>query len=130
MNVDFSRISLILVLVTGLFWFGTAEKSHEPAAVVGMTNQLTFTPDTVRIQVGETIRWKNSSLLVHSVTADPAQETKDSSVILPDDAVPFNSGLLDPEETFEYSFKVPGTYKYFCIPHEAMMTGVVIVEPR
>lgn len=118
----------LLIVVSGLFWLGTANQPKEPAVVVGMTNQLNFDPDTVQIKVGETVRWKNSSLLVHSVTADPEEATKESSASLPDGAEPFNSGLLDPEKTFEHTFTVAGTYNYFCIPHEAMMTGVVIVK--
>ena len=116
-----------LIVTLSLILMGLS-KINEPAVTVGMTNQNNFTPDTVRISTGETVRWENSSLLVHSVTADPEKETKDESVSLPDEAKPFDSGLLDPKETFEHTFKVPGTYNYFCIPHEAMMTGVVIVE--
>lgn len=102
-----------------------------PAATVEMTNTLKFTSDTVRIPAGQTVRWKNSSLLVHSVTADPSEATMEGSVTLPDGAEPFDSGLMDPEETFEHTFKKPGTYTYFCIPHEAAkMRGTVIVEAR
>ena len=124
-----------VIIIASLFWLGMMTQYEasetnvsEPAAVVGMTNSLKFDPDTVRIKVGETVRWKNSSLLVHSVTGDPTKETKESSVSLPDGAKPFDSGLMDPEQTFEHTFTVAGTYQYFCIPHEAMMTGVVIVE--
>ncbi|WP_263792166.1 cupredoxin domain-containing protein [Salinibacter sp.] len=48
---------------------------------------------------------------------------------LPDGATPFHSGDLEPEATFEYTFETPGRYRYFCVPHEAAMRGVVIVEP-
>lgn len=127
----------LFLVISSLFWLGTTNQneapnstvdSNKPAVVIGMTNSLNFDPDTVRIKVGQTVRWENSSLLVHSVTADSSKETKDSSVSLPDGAKPFDSGLMDPEQTFEYTFNVAGTYNYFCIPHEAMMRGVVIVE--
>jgi len=116
-----------LIITFSLFMMGLSE-NNEPAVTVGMTNQLDFTPDTVRITTGETVRWENTSLLAHSVTADPEEETKEESVSLPEGAKPFDSGLMDPETSFEYTFTVPGTYNYFCLPHEAMMTGVVIVE--
>jgi len=123
------------LLLTGsvLFLAGlTVQKpaSEKPAVVVGMTNTMTYTPDTVRVQVGETVRWKNSSDVMHTVTADPAEAFKDASVMLPDGAETFNSGNLSPSATFEHTFEVAGTYRYFCMPHEAVgMYGTVIVVP-
>ncbi|NBC27849.1 MAG: halocyanin [Bacteroidetes bacterium] len=102
---------------------------QEPAVTVGMTNTMKFDADTVRINVGEMVEWKNSSLLAHSVTGDPAESSVEGSAVLPDGAKPFDSGMMDPEETFTHTFEVPGTYQYFCIPHEgAEMFGWVIVE--
>lgn len=103
--------------------------TQEPAATVGMTNTMKFNPDTVRINTGETVEWTNSSLLAHSVTGDPSQSTIEGSAQLPEGAKPFDSGMMDPDETFTHTFTKPGTYKYFCIPHEgAKMFGWVIVE--
>ena len=96
---------------------------------VGMTNDMKFTPDTVRIEVGETVEWKNSSLLAHSVTADPSKSTIQGSAQLPDGAKPFDSGMMDPEQSYSHTFNTAGTFKYFCIPHEgAKMYGWVLVE--
>jgi plastocyanin len=127
------RLPLGVVVVLTL-WIGLlvgpagAQTNSEPAAVVGMTNTLSFTKDTVRVQVGETVRWKNSSIVVHTVTADPEKATMDKSVRLPEGAEPFHSGNLEAEETFEYTFETPGRYTYFCVPHEAAMRATVIVE--
>ena len=106
-----------------------AQTTGAPAATVGMTNTLSFTQDTVRVEVGETVRWTNNSVIVHTVTADPEEATMDESMRLPDGATPFHSGDLEPEETFEYTFETPGRYRYFCVPHEAAMRATVIVEP-
>lgn len=115
---------------------GAAEPATEPgaaggdvAAEVGMTNRLTFAPDTVRIRVGQTVRWRNSSDVLHTVTADPARAADASHVSLPDGAETFDSGNIEPGSTFEHTFSVAGTYQYFCIPHElAGMVGWVIVS--
>lgn len=123
-------------MVLGL-WMGllagpvSAQSSGtEPAVTVGMTNTLSFDPDTVRIETGQMIRWKNTSVIVHTVTADPEEATIEKSVKLPEGAAPFNSDNMDPKATFEHTFEVPGTYRYFCIPHEGTkMYGTVIVEP-
>lgn len=107
----------------------TETNSFEPAATVGMTNTMKFTPDTVRIRVGETVEWTNSSLLAHTVTGDPSEAAIEGSAQLPDGTSAFDSGMLSPDQTFTHTFKVAGTYKYFCIPHEATkMYGWVIVE--
>lgn len=95
-----------------------------------MTNTLKFLPDIVRIEVGMTVEWRNTSLLVHTVTADPDAATLPESAQLPVGAKPFDSGTLDAGTTFRHRFDVSGTYSYFCIPHEgAAMRGTVIVEP-
>lgn len=114
---------------------GDAQRAEGPgeagdvAAEVGMTNQLAFTPDTVRIEVGETVRWRNSSDLIHTVTADPDKASDSGNVSLPEGADTFDSGNLEPGATFERTFSQPGTYQYFCIPHEgAGMIGWVIVS--
>jgi plastocyanin len=105
------------------------EEKPEPDVVVGMTNTMKFTPDTVKINVGEPVKWENTSLLAHSVTADPAKLTIEESVQLPDGAASFDSGMMDPEQTFQHTFKTSGTYQYFCIPHEgAKMYGWIIVK--
>ncbi|MEF8816396.1 MAG: plastocyanin/azurin family copper-binding protein [Salinibacter sp.] len=120
----------LLVLWGGLLAApAAAQTSGEPAATIGMTNTLSFTEDTVRVEVGETVRWKNDSVIVHTVTADEEEATMDKSVRLPDGADPFHSGTLEAGETFEYTFETPGRYRYFCVPHEAAMRATVIVEP-
>ncbi|WP_022836851.1 cupredoxin domain-containing protein [Salisaeta longa] len=96
-----------------------------------MTNTLKFRADTVTVTVGETVQWKNTSVIAHTVTADPAEATLEASVRLPDGAEPFDSGMMDAGATFRHTFTVPGTYGYFCKPHEVTkMRGVVIVKPK
>ncbi len=93
------------------------------------TNQLTFTPDTVEIRVGQTVRWRNTSDVLHTVTADPSRAQDPSNVAVPDGASTFDSGNLRPGETFEHTFSTPGEYRYFCVPHElAGMTALIIVR--
>ncbi|MFQ5703150.1 MAG: plastocyanin/azurin family copper-binding protein [Gemmatimonadales bacterium] len=105
-----------------------ASGGGEPAITITMTDQLMFEPKRDTITVGQTVEWWNGSLLVHTVTADPAKATLSESVLLPDGAAAFDSGNLEPDSTFTHAFTVPGTYRYFCIPHEgASMTGEIVV---
>jgi plastocyanin len=127
-------ITIILSVTTSLM---AADNSQEqssntkPAAVVEATNDLTFIPAKITIKSGETVQWKNTSLMVHTVTCDSALAARLSDVALPAGAKPFNSGYLKPGITFEHTFTVPGVYRYFCILHERNdMVGEIIVKPH
>lgn len=105
------------------------EEEAEPAAVVEMTNALTYEPATITVKVGETVRWTNPSDVRHTVTADKTKANDPSNVVLPEGAEPFNSGNIEAGGSWSYTFEVAGRYKYFCIPHEAAgMVAEVIVE--
>lgn len=117
-----------VALIAAAWTTGTVQ---EATATVEMTNQLTFTSDTVVIGVGETVEFRNTSALVHTVTGDPSRASLDASVHLPDGAEPFHSGRMKPGEAFSHTFESTGTYRYFCVPHEgAKMRGVVVVRDR
>lgn len=97
---------------------------------VTMTNQLAFEPVTLRVRPGETVVWRNTSDVVHTVTADPEKVAARANVQLPEGAAPFDSGDMAPGAEFRHTFTVPGEYRYVCVPHEiaGRMLGVVIVE--
>lgn len=100
--------------------------------VVTMTNQLAFMPDTLRVLPGETVVWRNTSAVVHTVTFDPARAAEPANITLPANVEPFDSGDMAPGAEFRHTFAVPGEYRYICIPHElaGRMFGVVIVEEQ
>ena len=98
--------------------------------VVRMTSGLKYEPAELTVKAGDTVHWRNTAIMHHTVTADPAIAKKAQDVSLPAGAAPFNSGNIDPGKGFDYTFSVPGTYRYFCIPHESLgMVGVVNVQP-
>ncbi len=107
-----------------------ASKEKASVAIVTMTDGLVFKPSRVTIRAGQAVEWRNDSVLVHTVTADPEIAARAADVALPDGAESFNSGNVKPKGTFRHTFTTPGTYRYFCIPHEAAgMVGEVIVKP-
>ena len=105
-------------------------RSAEVAAVVEITNGFSFAPETVVVPAGGTVEWRNSSLMTHTVTADPAHVKKPEEVSVPAGAQPFDSGELGRGQVFRHTFTVPGTYHYICQPHDWLsMAGVVDVRP-
>ena len=125
----FSGLTVGLLFAPGQITPTLSDDSSGPTAVIKATDQLTFTPSTLEIESGQTVVWRNDSVLVHTVTADPEKATMPKSVKLPDGAKPFASGKLAPQEAFSHRFSVPGIYTYFCVPHEgAGMRGTVIVH--
>lgn len=125
--IGYIPITRILVIILALLVL--ALSSVHGDHVIEMTNRLTFIPDTLHVSVGDRVTWKNTSMLVHTVTADSAQSTVEGSVRLPEGAESFDSGSIDPGDEFSRKLHVPGIYTYFCIPHEgAGMWGTIIVE--
>ena len=99
-----------------------------PGIAVRMTSRDTFVPKTLTIKVGETVRWENDSPGVHTVTDNPAFASAKQDASMPAGTEPFNSGPVEAGQQYSHTFTAPGTYKYFCVPHEADgMVGTIIV---
>lgn len=111
---------------------GQAEGTEDVAAVVEMTNSLEYIPSQITVRVGDTVEWRNTSDLVHTVTADPSLARNEEHVQLPPGAEEFNSGDIPPGESFRHTFETAGMYEYFCIPHEmrGMLGSVVVLEEQ
>jgi plastocyanin len=123
--------TLAFLALTGC---GLGGPAHGPAmanaaAVVDM-GFSSFNPETVKIRAGQTVEWRNTSVITHSVTNDPrlAETAGDASV--PPGTTTFNSSDIPAGHVFLYKFTKPGTYKYFCTHHEGdNMVGKVVVTP-
>jgi plastocyanin len=115
-----------LILVAGAVPSIAAAKTVE----IKMTDTPPkFVPLTVTIQKGDTVEWINNAASLHSVTTNPAVAQDPKDVSAPKDAKPFDSGFMPPGAKWSYTFTVPGTYKYLCLPHEKdKMTGIVVVK--
>lgn len=102
--------------------------SSGDAATIGMTD-MAFTPTKVIVKVGQTVLWKNSSSVLHNVVDDASRAVNRSDIQLPPGAKQFDSGYLQPGQTFSHEFTIPGTYRYVCTLHETSgMKAVVIVK--
>jgi plastocyanin len=123
-------IPLAVAAVSALAPFSSASGASAPVVVIKMSDKPPkFIPEKVTVNAGQTIQWVNNAKTLHSVDGDPTMALKPSDVSLPPGAKPFDSGFMKPDMTWEYTFKVPGTYKYTCVPHEKDgMNGEVVVK--
>ena len=76
-----------------------------------------YIPSKIIAKQGQTITWKNEDVAFHSVT----------SGIYGEPTALFDSGHLDPEQKFSYTFDEKGTFDYFCTLHP-WMAGKVTVQ--
>src|SRR5215212_7325532 len=95
--------------------------AHQPQAMMGQSTtpkmwsvaieDFDFDPADVAIQPGDTIMWVNRGNTPHTVTSDDGQ---------------FDSEVLNPGESFMFTFPEAGTFSYHCEIHP-FMTGSVTV---
>ena len=76
-----------------------------------MSVAVPFSPATLTVTNGTTVRWYNGDTNQHTVTGDTGA---------------FASPVLDPGGWFSFTFTRTGTYPYHCEPHPNM-TGTVVV---
>jgi plastocyanin len=126
-------IGVVIPLLAGCGAGGPAyEQGIAPGidAVVEMTSTLNFSPASVTIPAGGTVEWRNTAIMRHTVTADPALAKDAADVHLPPGAQAFDSGDVPAGQLYRHTFDVPGEYRYFCKPHESDgMVGTVTVQP-
>ncbi len=106
-NLTFRKLAVV-ALGLGLFSFASAARSTAAtiSVNVGPGGAFTFSPSTVNIQVGDTVKWTWKSD-THSVTeGNPGNSNPD-----------FDSGVVNTGATFQVTFNTPGTTTYFCTPH-------------
>ena len=108
---------------------GTARNDHNEITVA-MTDEMRFDPDPVTVVTGTTVRFENTSeRFVHTATCDPDLAGDPSHVAMPGGAAAWDSGNIAPRESWSVTLRVPGEYRYVCLPHElGGMLGTIVVE--
>jgi plastocyanin len=104
-------------------------KAAEPIVVTMTDKEPFYAPAKLTIKSGDTVKWVNSGQTVHDVSTNAANAQSPKDTSMPKGAQAFDSGFIPPGGDFSHTFTVPGTYKYFCLPHEKDgMVGFVIVK--
>ena len=77
-------------------------------------DNFSFSPATITIPAGTTVKWTNRDDIPHTVVSDASPPL-------------FRSKALDTDDSFAMVFDKPGTYHYFCGLHPHM-TGTIVVQ--
>jgi plastocyanin len=78
-------------------------------------DEATYEPQTASVQPGMTVFWKNTDASAHTVTSrEPG----------------FDSGVMGPDEEFQFTFESPGMFEYYCKIHPVMAGSVQVQLSR
>lgn len=113
-SLGIAAVAIVIGLAAsrpGVFSAVSAQEKNAAETAIKIDN-FTFSPATITVPVGSTIRWTNHDDIPHNVVSE------DKS---------FKSKAMDTDENFSYTFTKPGTYSYFCSIHPKM-TGKVVVQ--
>jgi plastocyanin len=94
----------------------TAPNGGEDELAADIAN---FAQVDLTVEVGTTIRWTNRDGATHTTTAgEPGNETGT-----------WDSGRLNRDESFSFTFNEAGTFQYFCKIHPATMRAAATATP-
>jgi plastocyanin len=94
------------VLLAGLI---AAPMAQAATTQVTISNYM-FAPAKVTVHPGDTVRWTNQDSIPHTATSL--------------DGKSFDSGAIDPNASWSFTFPKPGIYKYRCSIHPDMQGEV------
>lgn len=125
-------VTVFVIMIIGLVTFDSSmEKTSEEPEIVVIGDVIMpikasrpgcevsdrcYIPSIITIDSGNQVTWINEDSAFHSVTSGFYDEPFDL----------FDSGHLDPYESFTFNFNEKGTYDYFCTLHPWMQGQVVV----
>jgi plastocyanin len=89
---------------------GTGTNTATPEVAI---KGFAFSPDSMTIKVGTTVKWTNQDSVAHTVTSDTGL---------------FDSGDLAAGDTFSFTFTQSGTFAYHCTMHPSMTATIIVTE--
>jgi plastocyanin len=103
--------------------YGQAAPVPAPQGGQGMVSiqNFAFNPGTITVRVGQQVVWVNNDSAPHTTTSGSCS----GGTCTP--APGWDSGTLNPGQSFAFTFATAGTFTYFCRIHGASMQGTVVV---
>jgi plastocyanin len=93
-------------------------------SIVSGSSSLTDTayqPNPIQVSVGNTVTWTNNDSQPHTVTSGSNGQPDNKF-----NSSPNFSPLLNPGQTFSFTFTQAGNYPYFCMLHPNMVGTVSV----
>lgn len=75
-----------------------------------------FSPGTLTIKAGTTVRWTNNGPSAHTATSDDGTTWNSGTLGAPSGGDPYGGGGTA-GGTYQFTFAAPGTYAYHCALH-------------
>ncbi|MGH9987151.1 MAG: cupredoxin domain-containing protein [Nitrososphaeraceae archaeon] len=115
-------LSVFAVLAVGLST-GQAFVYAQGVSVTIQPNSATlgdkaYVPNPAEVKVGESVTWTNDDSQIHTATSGAVGAEDSGSV--------FDSGILSPKATFDFTFDTAGEYDFYCTLHPQMFGKVVV----
>lgn len=85
---------------------GGTQRAAEPAVHTVTIDATAFTPASLSIRAGDTVRWVNKDVIPHTATARQKGG--------------FDSGTLGAGKSWEHRFQTTGEFPYVCTFHPTM----------
>jgi plastocyanin len=107
-------VGILLVVIAGgvgSISFAAAAPANASSETAINIDNFSFSPATITVPVGTTVRWTNHDDIPHTVVSEDKA---------------FKSKVLDSDGDFTYTFTKAGTYSYFCSIHPKMVGKVVV----
>ena len=108
LSVTLRGLGQLAIAATIFLCLGAPARAEETIVTI---DNFTFQPAELTVKVGTTVTWQNHDDIPHTVVS----------------AGKFRSKTMDTDDSFSFTFKASGEYKYFCSLHPHM-TGTIKVE--
>jgi plastocyanin len=103
-----------MLLTIACLWGGSsgrAEQNLTPETHEVLIHGFRYQPAVMTVHVGDTVQWKNTDIVPHTVTAEDKR---------------FSSGAIAPGATWKFVTKKAGTFPYSCTPHPNMHAKLIV----
>jgi plastocyanin len=87
-----------------------------PSTSEVLIQNMAFAPSSLTVAVGTTVKWTNKDSMAHTVTSGTSSTPNGI----------FNSGSINNNGTFSYTFNTQGTFPYFCNIHHSMVASIIV----
>ena len=91
----------------------TKDAAPKSAAQKVVIDNFRYSPRELTVPIGTKVTWINRDDVPHTATSTAKPKA-------------FDSGALDTDQEFSFTFTAPGTYEYFCAVHPKMTAQIIV----